>query len=777
MRAVRIRVTGTVQGVGFRPFCYREAARAGLAGFVLNDLGGVEIYLEGTEEAIARFLHALRTSPPPASRITGIEVSDAPSKGLEGFEIVSSKPAQASQSLEVSADLATCPACRREIAASANRRHGYAFTNCTDCGPRYTIIRDLPYDRPKTTMHEFRMCPQCQAEYDDPEDRRFHAQPNACPVCGPELVLLEPNGRVRRCKNPLEETVRLLAAGGIVAVKGLGGYHLMCEAANPEAVQRLRKRKRRPHKALAVMCRDIRQARSLGVVSAAQARALASPAAPIVLVPWRPGLNERIRSALAPMHPRVGIMLAYTPLHHLLFAHEISGRLLGPLVATSANHADEPLIADERELIERLGDVPDAVLAHNRPIYNRIDDSIAFVEPSDTARGEAGANLGLLRRARGFAPAPLISAFEFPAALAVGAQMKGSFALSQGRRVWLSPHIGELTNRATLEFFEETLRRYMDWFRVRPQAVVCDAHPDYLSSRWAERYCAEQGVALLRVQHHHAHAAAVMLEHELDSPVLGLSLDGTGYGEDGTIWGCELLRITQRAARFERLGHLRELPLVGGELAIRRPRRMAAGVTAEMFGEDRARRMFGAEGELAAAELKRGVRVVRASSAGRLFDTLAGLMGLVEEITFEAQAPLAVEWLCSLRADPAEGYPFGVADGTLDPEPCLAAVLEDLDAGTDMETMAWRFHRGFAAALLDWLELAREKTGLGTVVCSGGVFANQTLVRLLVQGAGTRGLTLLFPKAVPPTDGGLAAGQIMVARSLIQLEPIERQTT
>lgn len=805
MAAARVRVTGAVQGVGLRPFCYREAAKRGLAGFVLNDLGGVQIHLEGSSEAIEGFLNELRNNPPPASRITGIGVKEADEQGFTGFRILQSEAGEASQGLEVSADLATCEGCKREILDKGDRRYRYAFTNCTDCGPRYTIIRELPYDRPKTTMQGFRMCADCQREYDDPANRRFHAQPNACPVCGPELVLFDASGRVLRCKDPIKETVRLLMSGKIVAVKGLGGYHLMCDAMDPESVARLRKRKRRPHKPLAVMCRDVEQTRRLAAISREEESALRAPAAPILLLPWNPDVSHEVSDALAPLNPGVGIMLAYTPIHHLMFAAHVEGRSLGPIVATSANRGDEPIIADEAELFEKLGDVFDAVLAHNREVANRIDDSVAFLShPADLLRKSTGTpeeprpskmrdSLHLIRRARGFAPAPILTPFEFKPSLAVGAEMKGSFAVAEGNRVWLSPHIGELTGRETIEFFERTLETYLRWFHVKPGFIVCDAHPDYLSTRWAERYAKDKKIPLIRVQHHHAHAAAVMFEHGIDEPVIGLALDGTGYGPDGSIWGCELLHVTEMGAEFERLGHLKPLPLVGGELAIHRPRRMAAGVIADLFGSGKAIEMFGKDGEIAGKMLEREndvprdvprdvlPGVLRVSSAGRLFDAVAGLIGLVDEITFEAQAPVALESLCPGDPEGTIGYPFDLGDDLiLDPAPCFGAILEDMDKGRGLSVISARFHLGFARALIRWLERASEITGTSTVALSGGVFANRTLVRLLNTLACElveKPLSLLLPRLIPATDGGLATGQIFVARALIGLEPINAQTT
>lgn len=853
MYCVRIRVTGAVQGVGFRPFCYSQAVKHGLAGFVKNDLSGVEIALEGDRSGIEGFIEALRSKPPPASRISGIVVEEARAQGFAGFKIIASERGNASQGLEVSADLATCEECRREIFDPGDRRYGYAFTNCTDCGPRYTIIKDLPYDRPMTTMEEFRMCSDCRSEYENPLDRRFHAQPNACSVCGPDVALLDSSGRAVACRNPIEETAALIARGRIVAVKGLGGYHLVCDASSVGAIRELRLRKKRPHKALALMARDVDAARTYARISWEEERVLKSSSAPILLLEWNEQMPQELKDAIAPMSPGVGIMLAYTPLHHLLFTQTLVDPLStakGVVVATSANRGDEPLIADERELFERLTGVFDAALVHNRRIKNRIDDSVGFflplnrglkaesqaesgiVSPSESLGFAWGDGFYLVRRARGFAPQPFRTPFEFPPMLSVGAEMKGSFALSEGSRLWLSPHVGELTNRRTIEFFEETLETYMRWFRVKPGVVVADMHPDYLSTRWAERFSQEKGIPLVGVQHHHAHIASVIFEHALTEPVIGLALDGTGYGAQptekqgfsmgtqakeidrgadadnqrnavisseepsgvGSIWGCELLYVPDEGARYERLGHLLPLALAGGELAIRRPRRMAAGVVADLFGSDKAVELFGREAEIVSAQLaggrtarvarvarggrggRGGLEVVRASSAGRLFDTVAGILGLVDEITYEAQAAVALEWLAvSAFEDGLGGYPFDITpERLIDPKPCLSEILADLEKGRDKSVIAARFHKGFADALVLWALKAAEEKGASTIAASGGVLANRLLQRFLGAGAQERGLRFYTTKLVPSTDGGIAVGQLQVAAKLAQLGLIKK---
>jgi len=943
IKATLIKVAGAVQGVGFRPFCYRTALRLGLNGYVLNNLGGVEIVLEGKPASITSFIAELKSSPPPASRITSIDTHAVEFQGFNDFKIIASKAGQASQELQVSADLATCEACKKEILNTADRRAAYPFTNCTDCGPRYTIIENLPYDRPKTVMDEFQMCPDCQGEYNNPMDRRFHAQPNACPVCGPAMVLLNNKGRTLDCKNPIAKAAELIMRGKIVAVKGLGGYHLMCNALDPKAISLLRKRKRRPHKPLAVMCADITMAASLADISDAEGRVLESSAAPILLLKWRQGVADDIRCALAPLNSGIGIMLAYTPVHHLLFAVEEAGKKLGPIVATSANVSNQPIIADEVELIKELGSVFDAVLAGNRRIANRIDDSLGYLrEPwpqqlstgaelgaensdfsknsssgtriegmskdgglfkhlsldkgnagerdkafaEDSSPADAGLRLDadrtkglysrpedaladstgktdiaaadsdfsrgklvLIRRARGYAPAPLKTAFNFPPMLAVGAEMKASFALSDGGNLWLSPHIGELSQRKTIEFFEQTLARYLDWFKVEPRFIVCDMHPDYYSSRWAENYARDRGVELKRVQHHHAHAAAVMAEYGITKDILALVFDGTGYGPGGKIWGCELMLIEQMGASFKRLGHLRLLPLVGGEAAIRKPRRLAAGVLAELLstgsarpnaaepgafteGKKRGKRkfgeklgteseicdaglqtkqgiskqspnyqlsdtdlegenlmkelrgrfgggpggglegwmeFFGSEGRQVAKQLAANLGVVRASSAGRLFDAVAGMIGLVEEISFEAQAPIALESLY----DPSEesAYSFDISpDLILDYGTMFAELLDDLRKGTRQSIISSRFHNGLATAAIEWIKKASAMTGIKTVICSGGVFANRAFSNILQKKATIYGFDLVFPTAIPCSDGSIAAGQLQAIAALVELQ-------
>ncbi len=811
MPAVKVRVKGAVQGVGFRPFCYREASRIGLRGFVQNDLGGVLIHLEGQDEEIQRFLTVLSDKPPPAARITGIQTMDTQEEDFAEFRIIESARGDASQSLEVSADLATCDNCLRDILDPKDRRYGYAFTNCTDCGPRYTIISGLPYDRPKTSMREFRMCADCECEYEDPSDRRFHAQPNACKACGPELVLLDARSRVVRCPDPIAETARIILKAGIAAVKGLGGYHLMCDATNPQVIWKLRKRKRRPAKALALMCANVDRARKIAVISQEEGKILSSPAAPILLFQWSPDIPWEIREAIAPLAPGVGIMLAYTPLHHLLFAEldKLSGGsngkpFTGALVATSANKGDEPIISDELELFSKLGDVFDAALVHNRRIQNRIDDSVGYINPgiSDSSSKPSATpklheektkrELILVRRARGFAPQPFETSFGFPKALAVGAEMKGSFALSEGRHVWLSPHIGEMTNRETIEFFEDTLKTYLAWFRVNPEYVVRDMHPDYLSSRWAERFAEEQGIPLIDVQHHHAHIAAVILEHRIEKPVLGLALDGTGYAlhesqpqqdakppdGEGEVWGCELLAVSESGASFKRLGHLASLALVGGEVAIRRPRRMAACVVADFFGQKKAVELFGEEGRIVAHQMDSGLGVIRASSAGRLFDAVAGLLSLVEEISFEAQAAVALESLCRRDFDSITGYRFEITEEyVLDPRPCFEEILSDLSRKVEPSVISTRFHAGLGTASIAWACRVREATGIEALALSGGVFVNRALMQILLKDAEKNGFELYYPKLIPASDGGVAAGQLQVAAALARLHRSNTQTT
>ena len=670
---LRCVIHGAVQGVGFRPFVYRLAAGHGLHGWVLNDAAGVQVEVDGARAALERFRTALVDEAPPLAVIHAVEVSWLTPTGFEDFTIRESQGRQPPTVL-VLPDVATCAACRADIAAPENRRHGYPFTNCTDCGPRYSIIRGLPYDRPLTAMADFALCGKCNAEYRDPANRRFHAQPNACPECGPQVALWSGDGGKLASRGAaLRLTAEALRAGRIVALKGLGGFQLLVDACNTAAVRRLRERKGREAKPLAVMFASLAAVREACVVGEAEARLLESPQAPIVLLRWA---GNDIAANVAPENPWLGAMLPYTPLHHLLLA-EVGF----PVVATSGNLSDEPMAIANDEALERLAGVADLWLVHDRPIVRHVDDSIVRVQ--------RGREL-VLRRARGYAPLPLVLAGAAAEALtarpvlAVGAHLKNAVALTSGARVFLSQHIGDLATPAALEAFERVIADLSELLEISPAVVACDLHPDYLATRFAHRYADERGLPLVEVQHHHAHIAAAMAENQVAGEVLGLAWDGTGYGTDGTVWGGEF--FVGGYAGFHRAGHLRTFPLPGGDLAARETRRPALGLLFDAGMELHQAPGF-TESELATLRgvLRKGVNAPTTSSMGRLFDAVAAFAGVRLRNRYEGEAPMALEHLLGDDAPEAGAYPIELVnadDGFIaDWEPLLAALLADHAAG------------------------------------------------------------------------------------------------
>jgi hydrogenase maturation protein HypF len=765
-------VEGIVQGVGFRPFVYALAARLGLSGFVGNDVDGVFAEVEGEPAAVREFLLAVGRDAPPLARVERVTASPMAPAGTTTFTIVASEPAGRRRAL-IAADTATCEDCLRELADPRDRRFRYPFINCTNCGPRFTIVRDVPYDRPLTTMAGFPMCDDCAAEYHDPANRRFHAQPVCCPACGPRLTLLDQAGK------PVTETAahgalsgagRLLREGGTVAVKGLGGYHLAVDAASEAAVAALRRRKHREDKPFAIMTADLAAARRLGQAGRAEAELLTSPARPIVLLARHPGAP--VAASVAPGSRQLGIMLPYTPLHHLLLA--AVGR---PLVLTSGNVSDEPIAYRDEDALDRLAGIADAFLTHDRAIHIRTDDSVARVV--------AGRPV-LTRRSRGYVPQPVtvrsasFAGFPRPV-LACGAELKNTFCLAKEHRAFVSHHIGDLENAETLRSFTEGIAHFTRLFDITPQVVAYDLHPEYLSTKYALDL---DGVDLAGVQHHHAHIASCLADNGADGPVIGVAFDGTGYGTDGTIWGGEFLIAT--LADFQRVGHLAQVPMPGGAAAIRQPWRMAAAYLSELgqFAATDAPgpvRVDAAAGGLSAAGLavarrnadrwdtivamaRRRVSAPLTSSAGRLFDAAAALLGVRDEISYEGQAAIELEQL----ADPGEagayhaaiapGEPFRAAGAGL-----IAAAADDLAAGVPREVIAARFHHGLAALIEDGCLLVREQHGLSTVALSGGVFQNLLLLRATVARLESRGFTVLTHSRVPCNDGGISLGQAVVA--------------
>ena len=765
MSRVRARVEGTVQGVGFRPYVYRLAGELGVAGHVLNDSRGVVVEVEAEPETVERFLARLPVEAPPLATVERVTAEQLEELGEQGFSIRES-PAGGEPRAAVTPDSATCADCLGELLDPADRRFRYPFTNCTNCGPRFTIVRDVPYDRPNTTMSAFEMCPACRAEYSDPGNRRFHAQPNACPECGPQVRLAYAGGRAHADPGALdavEAAARALRAGAIVAVKGIGGFHLACRADEEGAVAELRARKHREDKPFALMAPDLATAGELVDMTPPELELLVDRARPIVVARRRP--NARVADAVAPGTAELGVMLPYSPLHHVLLADAGT-----TLVMTSGNVSDEPIAYRDGEACERLADIADLFLVHDRPIETRTDDSVV--------RLREGRRL-FLRRSRGYVPGALGLPVDCGRhLLACGAELKNTFAVAKGSNAWVGHHVGDLKNYETLRSFVAGIDHFQRLFAVEPDVVAHDLHPEYLSTKHALEL---DGVRLVGVQHHHAHLAACLAEHGEAGPALGAIFDGTGYGEDGTVWGGELL--FGGLERFERAGLLFPVRMPGGEAAIRQPWRMAcAWLDASLEGTPRLpstlRDVVEPDAWRQVASLARsGVASPLTTSAGRLFDAVAALCGVRAEVNYEGQA--AVELEASL--DPAEqgAYPLPLTDQgagplVVDARPAVRAVMADLDRAVDVSAIAARFHNGLAAATAGACEVAAERRGTGTVVLSGGVFQNRCLLGRTASLLGQRGFRVLTPQRLPPNDGGIAYGQLAVAAATLAAEAARR---
>jgi len=758
----RIHISGVVQGVGFRPFVYGLATRLGLTGWVRNTSAGVDIEVDGSSESLASFVEALRQGPPPLARIDDLEVTARPPDGFTSFEIIASQGVpQAFQ--PISPDVSICPDCLRELFDPADRRYRYPFINCTNCGPRFTIIQDIPYDRPQTTMAPFAMCPDCAAEYEDPLDRRFHAQPVACPVCGPQIWLESEEGRSDR-EEALQGARELLATGKIVAVKGLGGFHLACDAANPEAVDELRRRKLRVDKPFALMVADIETVARHCHLDEAERQLLESRQRPIVILRRRP--ESDIVPGVAPNQDTLGVMLPYTPLHYLLL--EPAPGFPEALVMTSGNLSEEPIATDNHEAQERLAALADAFLLHDRDIRTRCDDSVVRVFPVGTEQRADDPETAIypLRRARGYAPFPVHLPWEMPPILATGAELKNTFCLTKQRYAFLSHHIGDLENYETLQAFETGIEHYQRLFRVGPELLAYDLHPDYLASRYALARAEREGLPAVGVQHHHAHVAACMAEHGLsgETPVIGVSFDGTGYGDDGVIWGGEFLLADYRG--YQRPLHLAYAPLPGGDAAVRQPWRFTlawlnqAGLE---WGDDLppVRAASAEQLDVIRRQIEGGVNAPPTSSMGRLFDAVAALIGVRQEVNYEAQAAIELEAL--VDPDESGAYPFDIGDGLIDPAPMLRALLADLRNGVSAGAMAVRFHNGLAAMVGAACRTLREQFGVAQVALSGGVWQNMVLLGRTVPLLRGDGFEVYLHRQVPANDGGLALGQAVVA--------------
>ncbi|WP_345985493.1 carbamoyltransferase HypF [Sulfurimonas sp. HSL-1656] len=738
-KRLRFRVRGIVQGVGFRPFVYQLAVREGLGGHVLNDGDGVVIEVEGASAALETFERELRGAPPPLARIDEVACEALAPQGEGAFVIRGSESTSAKTM--VSPDMAVCDACSAELRDPANRRYGYPLINCTDCGPRYSIIRALPYDRPQTSMAPFTMCPRCAAEYNDPANRRYHAQPISCFDCGPTLSLTDPSGAVIAEEEAcVEKASALLAEGRIVAVKGMGGFHLMCDATDGEAVQRLRDRKRRPSKPLAVMFPSLAMIREAAELSEAEERLILSNRRPIVVVKKK--ADALCTEAVAPGIDRIGVFLPYTPLHLLMME-----QLQRPVVATSANISEEPILTDARQVRAKLAHVVDAVLDVDREIVNACDDSVATV---------AGERTLMLRMARGYAPRSMPLSFEAPGRiLAVGANQKSTIALGFDKNIVLSPHIGDLVSLDAFEYFERTLETFKRFYAFEPDIVVCDLHPGYETTKWAKAFhAAHPDTTLVGVQHHYAHALACMAEYGLEEQVLAFCFDGTGYGSDGTLWGGEVLLADPQS--YERAYHLRPFRLLGGERAVREPRRVALSLLFECYILDEVLSMaHPAVQSFTAAELKtlhtmwqRGLNAPVSSSVGRLFDAVASLMDTAQTLGYEGESGLLLEAAAAVQAP--EPFAFALHDGVIDWEPLLRRILE-APAGAAA---------GFHAALTELIvTIAARHPGV-PVVLSGGVFQNRTLTSMACAAFERRGIRYYVQRETPVNDGSVALGQL-----------------
>lgn len=741
----RIAVRGIVQGIGFRPFVHRLASAIGLAGSVRNTSSGVEIDIEGERGRLQSFLRRLERERPPAARIEAIVCREVPASGAKGFVI---RPSAIKRGFtQLAPDLALCPDCLREFRCESDRRYRYVFINCTNCGPRYSIIHDTPYDRDRTSMRRFKMCAACAAEFASVTDRRFHAQPNCCPACGPSLRLTTISGR-RVPGDPVAQTIALLRNGALVAIKGIGGFHIAADATNNEAVRRLRLLKQRPTKPLAVMTAGDR-VRDIARVSADELAAMRSPAAPIVLLRKRP---SRLSPAVAPGNPYVGVMLPYAPLHYLLLDK------IPYLVMTSANRHDEPLVAHDSE-VKRLASIVSFVLGHDRPIANRCDDSVGCYEPRT--------GFAILRRSRGYAPVPVTLPIRVRPTLALGPYLKNTFTLARGTAAYVSPHIGDLDNERTLDLFQELLEKYQRWFKIKPERIVHDLHPDYLTTHLARAMKGEK----IAVQHHAAHFAACLAENAYPGPALGMIFDGTGYGTDGAIWGCEFLVGDIR--RHRRVAHLEYLALPGGEASIRNPYRIALAYLRQLAPERATprvlRRLFPRhyhEQEQIDALLASSQDRVVTSSLGRMFDCVSALLGVTETITYEGEAAINLEHHAACAT--STGYRYAITESepgacVIRMGPTLHGILDDLERGVSTRTIAARFHETVTRFALDIADRTRRLTDVTTIALSGGVFQNRRLQSRLVQRLHRAGFRVLLHRQLPANDGCISYGQVVLA--------------
>ncbi|MDD4924087.1 MAG: carbamoyltransferase HypF [Dehalococcoidales bacterium] len=757
---IRIEVSGIVQGVGFRPFVYRLAHKYNLTGWVVNTSGNVTIEVQGKQANLDGFADALKNEAPPVSHIQKISISNISVTCDIDFKILDSK-AKEGEYQPVSADIATCNQCLGEIFDPADRRHLYPFTNCTNCGTRFTIIKDIPYDRPLTTMNKFKMCPKCQAEYDDPLNRRFHAQPNACPVCGPKLQLTDNNGNEISCGDVLKKAAELIIKANIIAIKGLGGFQLACDATDYDTVQKLRERKKRPGKPFALMMASLEDIKRYCIVSDKEAELLVSAQAPILLLKRRDD-NAEIALNIAENNKYLGVMLPPTPLHHILMSY-----VKKPLVMTSGNLSEEPICKDNEEALTRLKGIADYYILHDRDVYSRYDDSVYLLE-----KGEARA----LRRARGYAPSPVMLPFNVGQILSCGAEEKNTFCLTRDNHAFLSQHIGDMDNVETLEHFENTIALYKHLFRIKPELIAYDLHPEYRATKYALQCAADNNLKTVGVQHHHAHIASCMAENSIQTPVIGVSFDGTGYGTDGNLWGGEFLLCDYSG--FQRLAHLEYIPLPGGGAAIRKPYRMALGYIYTLLGTETTLEGMPVLAKIPQTEintikkqLELKLNCPLTSSAGRLFDAVSAICGICGEALYEAQAAIELEMSAPDNIDDAvmRGvYPFAIDENSdisvIRLKNLIKCIIQDVGKNIAVQIIAARFHRTMAQMIIETCKLLALKTDIKTVALSGGVFQNRLLLKLAIDGLEKEGFTVLSHKVVPCNDGGLALGQAVIAR-------------
>jgi len=774
MQRVKIHVKGVVQGVGFRPYIFRLAKELGINGYVINTSDGVVIDAEGLR--LQDFIKRIPLEAPPLARISDIDITILPPEGKRDFQILESRECGGFTLL--SPDIAICEDCLRELFDPSDRRYLYPFINCTNCGPRYTITMAVPYDRPNTTMKVFKMCPECEKEYNDPMDRRFHAQPNACPECGPH-VSLKTGDRIYEKQEAIDKTIDILQRGGIVAIKGIGGFHLACNAEDSNAVRRLRERKRKNNKPFALMAPNIEHIRFFAEVREEE-RLLTSKERPIVLLKRKISANS-LSEYVAPGNAYLGFMLPYSPLHYLLFYSPLglgSKPNFRALIMTSGNISEEPIVIDNQEAIERLSGIADAFLTYNRDIFMRVDDSVVFSLTLPSATGESLQPV-FIRRSRGYVPGILTFQDSGPEVLAVGADLKNSFVLTKENKAILSQHIGDMENLETLNFFEETLQNLMAVYRINPLAIACDSHPEYLSTRWAEE-SVERGIfkgkRLFKFQHHHSHIASVMAEHGIKKEVIGVAMDGTGYGTDGTIWGSEFLIV--KPAEFKRVGRFKPIRLPGGEKAIKEPWRIAFSLLYEITGPDiwDYIEKIGFKERYGEERIKNILNILEdkslsplSSGAGRFFDAMAALIGICDKNTFEAEAPIALESLINkLVEDYAIDIVFRNDIFEIDISSIIPEVLRDMEEKIDLSVISTKFHNTLITAITRTVAKISMLTNIRDVCLSGGVFQNRYILKNVLERLIEAGFNVYTNRLLPPNDASIALGQAFILREVIR---------